>query len=578
SWRDMLLAEGRTDAQGRFRLEADLGGEFLGVTQLVVVAPGASIFSQTFRADQGDVTLSLAAETPVEGRILGLEGLPVAGVRVTLKDVMSSDVEGVHPTQGQADQEMPEFWPKPQVTDRDGRFTMKGLGEGRWGTLTLEHPDYAADEVTVALGIPASPAMKAFDIVPVGRSFTHILGPPRPVQGRVTDKSTGRPLANVTIEMIPMRQHGGSSFFAKTDAEGHYRVAGHDGRTYITTASPDPSLGYLRVQKWQQGWPSGAKFLPQDFAIEKGRLLHGTVVDSASKAPIAGASVVYQPRRSNPNNKNEYDLRSPVLCDDQGRFTITGLPGPGALVVEAPLVDAIRVPLEDSPHGVAYPHGFLLVDVPEDGEQAPVEVPVRRGGVVLRAKVFDPDGRPLETVVANGPELSAVQNYAGGGSKEFADGEFQMNGADPDRTYRFYFLQPQLKLGTIAELRPRRDSEPIEVRLQKTASVHGTVVDSDGSPVSTGSAYTLIDLSTPQSGREHTEHYANLMGQRFMLEYMSRPALNKMGELYIDTLIPGARFQISVGAGQSQLKRMIGDLKSGEDRDLGKLTLEPRAR
>ena len=42
-----------------------------------------------------------------------------------------------------------------------------------------------------------SPGLKAFEIVPVKPTFTHTLEPARPVQGRITDRQTGKPIAGM---------------------------------------------------------------------------------------------------------------------------------------------------------------------------------------------------------------------------------------------------------------------------------------------------------------------------------------------------------------------------------------------
>ena len=157
------------------------------------------------------------------------------------------------------------------------------------------------------------------------------------MQGRVTDKQTGKPLAGMLVEMTPMRRHGGMPFTTRTDADGRYRVSGHQADNTTSRRSiPPADSGYLDVQRRRQGWPAGAKFLEVNFALEQGELVSGRVVDEDTRKPIAGAAVVYQPARGNPNNKDGYDLRNTVLTDREGRFTITALPGEGMLAVETP--------------------------------------------------------------------------------------------------------------------------------------------------------------------------------------------------------------------------------------------------
>ena len=69
-------------------------------------------------------------------------------------------------------------------------------------TLSFWHPDFAVDEVTVNTIADGriSPSLKGFEIVPVKPDFTHTLEPARPVEGRVTDQSTGKPLAGMLVE------------------------------------------------------------------------------------------------------------------------------------------------------------------------------------------------------------------------------------------------------------------------------------------------------------------------------------------------------------------------------------------
>ena len=69
----------------------------------------------------------------------------------------------------------------------------------------------------------------------------------------MTDKETGKPLAGMLVEMIPMRRHGGQRFSTRTDADGRYRVAGHstDGM-YITTVYPRADSGYLSSKEMQE--------------------------------------------------------------------------------------------------------------------------------------------------------------------------------------------------------------------------------------------------------------------------------------------------------------------------------------
>ena len=280
-----------------------------------------------------------------------------------------------------------------------------------------------------------------------------------------------------------MRSHGGMPFPGRTDADGRFRISGHQTDVmYITSVYPRADSGYLATSDTRQGWPAGAKFLEVNFALEKGRLIHGRVIDRDTKQPVQGAAVMYQPASKNPNNKSGYDLRNTVLTAGDGTFTITGLPGDGMLVVEVPDPDALRTPVTGTMYGrTAYPHGSITVNIPREGEPKPVEITVRKG-VTIEARVVDPSGQVVREVTAFYPGIQACLIDVWNQGQEFADGIVRIRGADPEKTYRVWFIKPDRKLGAIAELKYDGNAEgPIEVRLQPTASVHGKVATAGGS-------------------------------------------------------------------------------------------------
>ena len=165
----------------------------------------------------------------------------------------------------------------------------------------------------------------------------------------------------------------------------------------ITSVYPPADSGYLAASDTDSNWPAGAKFLEKNFALEKGRIVRGQVIDADTKQPIAGAAVVYQPKRGNPNNRN-YDLRNTVVTDSDGRFAITTLPGHGFLAVETPDENYMRVRFEESQRGTVFPQGLATIDVSKDGEPKPVEIGVRKG-ITLRAKAIGPDGKVVNDLV-----------------------------------------------------------------------------------------------------------------------------------------------------------------------------------
>ena len=191
---------------------------------------------------------------------------------------------GVTPT----DDEIPAYWPQPRKTDANGEFTLETVPKGTYASLTFWHPDYAVDEVTVNTTESESltPGLRAFEIKPVKPTFTHTLEPARPVQGRVTDEETGKPLAGLLVQMTPMRRHGGMPFHARTDADGRYRISGHGGAfIYFTAVFPPADSGYLAASASDSNWPAGASSWKRTSPSRKDELCAGTSLTATTESP-----------------------------------------------------------------------------------------------------------------------------------------------------------------------------------------------------------------------------------------------------------------------------------------------------
>jgi beta-lactamase regulating signal transducer with metallopeptidase domain len=588
------LAETRTDAAGRFEIAADFDPDQYEhedgfAAYLVIAFPGAGLLVPRIRDDTTEVTLRLPPQVMIHGRLLTPSGAPAAGVRVALETIFDYETMQMEADARLPDDLIPSYWPRPRTTGADGRFTFEGVPEGMFAQIKLQHPDYAIDEVTVnavtrgGINKTLSEWLKGVQTVPVKPDFTYTLEPSRPVQGRVTDKATGKPLAGVVIEMITMGRHGGRPFYTHTDADGRYRVSGHQGDSYSARAYPDPESGYLPAEHRSATWPAGARYLEKNFALSRGRVVHGRVIDADTKRPIAGAAVVYQPRRDHPDNDRGYNFDHPVVTDAEGRFAITTLPGAGIVAVETTDENYMRVAVkDDGTFGRAFPQGVASIDVPNDGEPPSAEILVRKG-VLLQVRVLDPDGKPAQGTIATCEGIDARLMDVWNFGQPAVDGVFRMQGADPSRTYRLFFIHPERKLGAVLDAKPGPEGgKPVEVRLRPTAKFHGKVVTSSGSPAQGGEAYPAL-FPEAQTGKMSREEllmnlerfsYFNLLGQQAMMSYTSQFPTNPRGEFAIDTLIPGIDLHVMVYARQGWALVPVPPLKPGEDRDLGTIKLE----
>jgi beta-lactamase regulating signal transducer with metallopeptidase domain len=596
--RDVILSKTTSEIDGRYVLAAEVTPDDLNSLLVVAFAPGFGVharylmkYKESVDASQlgaTERTLRLTPQVPIHGRLLTPSGMPASGVRVILNMIHGNQTQdGLHVGLTPNDDRIPAFWPKPTTTDADGRFVLEGVPRGTYVTLAFWPTDFAVDDVTVNTSGDGTttPSLRDFEIKPVNPTFTHTLEPARPVQGRVTDKQTGKPLVGLLVEMIPMRQHGGKSFYARTDADGRYRVSGHAGaHWYITTVYPPADSGYLAPNNWQTNWPAGAKFLEKNFDLEKGRIVHGQLIDADSQQPVGQAAVVYQPKRDNPNNRDEYDLRNTVLTDKDGRFAITALPGPGFLAVETSDETYMRVPFTEGNREATFPQGVTAIDVPKEGEPKSVQFHIRKG-VPLEARVVDPAGKPVAEFTAFYQGIDAVLTTLWNQGRSFVDGHFRLPNADPARTYRVYFIDHERGFGAVVDLKaePQR-KRPIEVKLQPTAKVRGKLVTKSGSPAQGAQANPMLVIREKKDGEmsrgeifRNAEFYVNIIGQKAMAAFDEKIKLNPRGEFVIDTLVPGARFYLMGGAPGLEAYVPLPPLKPGEDRDLGTITLkEPK--
>jgi protocatechuate 3,4-dioxygenase beta subunit len=222
--------ETTTDADGRFRLRIPMarppGGDkerSWDHTALTVTAkgygPGWVFVSKAERVQ--DLTLKLVEDdVPINGRVLDLEGKPVAGVTVRVLmcrvpaaenfaawlERLRSRKEGLRGLYSYVALEAAVRGMKPVVTGADGRFRITGLGRDRVAKLRFEGPTIETHDVYALTREEATIRMPpdkdwpyGAQVVIHGATFDHAAAPTKPVVGTVRDRDTGKPLAGVTV-------------------------------------------------------------------------------------------------------------------------------------------------------------------------------------------------------------------------------------------------------------------------------------------------------------------------------------------------------------------------------------------
>ena len=191
-------------------------------------------------------------DVPITGRVIDAEGQPVAGAKLGVSELLLNQNESLDAweratKQPKADffslrHEMPIDMNGPQLptiipaatTDRDGRFTILGIGRERVAQLLISGPNIETKQVWVRtrrgekVSVPLQWGMDTdpnhmyevtIDLHPTFQpaEFTHVAGPSKPVVGTITDADSGQPLPGVLI------QRRSTKHFLRRRKDVHFR-------------------------------------------------------------------------------------------------------------------------------------------------------------------------------------------------------------------------------------------------------------------------------------------------------------------------------------------------------------------
>ena len=383
--KDHLLGRGRSDGQGRFRVELRaLPESDQGQVTLVVTARGHGYLARELDELNApiDEILRLDSEQPVEVRLLNLEGAPIAGAEVS--------PAGAYPAKGGTgltfDISIREFLPllaQKWKSDRDGRFTMLGYGPDRTVSVTVSAPGFGKQVSDIAI----KPGMGTTALT-LGRA--HI------VEGQVTLGKNGPPAVGARIEARSMSEKHGIGMAlgddeVTADKDGRYRIDAAPSASIVLKVFPPRdgagADGYLL--RGHLVVPGDSITSHVDFALPKGVLVRGRVTDAGTGQPVAGAVVHHQAHKRN----NPFFIKGdPVVSnsDDQqvitaadGTFRLGIMPGPGYLLVKGPTADYLHEEISSMelaghlhwPNTRTYPDAFRKLS--PKPEESPVDVELK---------------------------------------------------------------------------------------------------------------------------------------------------------------------------------------------------------
>jgi protocatechuate 3,4-dioxygenase beta subunit len=603
-----------TNADGHFELTLR-PEEISGGNQrfLVAAADGFGIDWIELPNDKsGELTLRLVHDAPIRGRILDSQGKPVAGVRVHVSSILVNGPDlldkvlecwkrdwrdlgffyrrGMYASLGQVLKAAP--------TDKDGRFTMRGVGLQRLATVEVEGPmiSNAALEIVTRSGFDPKPYNDAAARVgrpggaPLlyGPTFDFVATPSRVMEGNIRDQGIGKPVAGVRVSCSA----GNSIVHTASDAEGHYKLAGlAKADKYFVSVTPPTDSNLLPRWTAVPG-ADGLGPIARDFDLARGVFVTGRIIDRSTGKGVRGR-VRFVALPDNPffDKKSYRQSQMRAGSDDQGNFRIVLIPGPGVLLAEALpkdlMIDGlpvhtypaaqfdaedakrVKVTHRDEERSFATVGNTLeylnqenavkVVDFGEGTETGKCELHLD-GAKTLKVRIEDPDGKPVSGAIVSG--MTALWPI----TFPIKEAECTLYGLDGSRQRHVLIYHQERKLSGHIIVRGN-ESEPVTVRLAPTGTVTGRLHDLEGQPI----AGIQVSLSMPLECERELFRYVN--AQR------APTKTDKDGRFHLDGVPPKLMFWLDLYLGRTyyvrEQKILLNQIGSGKTLDLGDVQVKP---
>jgi RNA polymerase sigma factor (sigma-70 family) len=590
------------DRDGRFRLTAarDQG-------QLFAAADGYGPAWTNDLKNPDGLTLRLVKDdVPITGRLIDLQGKPIAGVTLKPHALKSSPtgkldawLEDAKTRRGGTPLEYEKLsiavWGAPALapvfprftTDAEGRFRINGVGRERVLALIVEGPTVETQEINVITRAGVTPfQLPMWDDFPdtpqcryYGADFEHVSPPCRPVAGVVRDRATGKPIAGAVVRA---EATVGNPFYrvqTTADAEGRYRLTGlprgREGQAVSVLALPPEGRPYLGMKK-PAGGGEVLETVTVDFPLKKGVWVQGRVTDKTTGLGVQSL-LIYSVFEDSLEKGEAQELFIPFqggdgnYSDKRGKFRFVGSPGRGVLGARATgaemenycislgaaeikggehIVGVLRFPTFPLRASAWDADVWKEINPGQDAETVPCDL-VLEPGRPLQVRVEGPDGKPLEGVSVHGQRAREAWSGA-------MPSELKLFGLEERKGRTLLFRHTKNALAGFREIKDD-ESGTVVVRLQPAASVRGRLLNDDGKPW------------------RHTE-----MPVRFLLKerpgWVFEHAPEKVrtdaeGRFQIDGLIPGMKYHAMVMHGEYP-REVFSELTltSGQVKDLGDVT------
>ena len=572
---------------------------------LLATAPGFGL-GWTLDTHRPEVAIRLVPPgPPVAGQLVNEDGEPLAGVKVTARNLNVP----IDPTTQAESGSLNAFLSLPEssplmagtrflpfeaaaTTDPNGRFAIRDVGPERVVVLVAQGP---AIETTVLFATTRAGATinaARHDLNGTVHTliqpahFEQVIWPTRPITGVISDITTGQPLAGWKVEGATERaqSHVERDIEATTGADGRYTLTGLGrAKAYRIFLTPPPGQPYLPAGFRQVAAPIGPDPVRFDLATRRGVVVRGRVTDRQTGAPLAGY-LNADAFLDNPHNPEFPGYAESNLVyrstDADGRFEVVVPPGPSIVGFRAR--DEGRYRSGQGAEGIAgYDkiwrhfktvgremsplnfHALAGVDAAPGTEAVMVNLTPDPSDTIELA-VLDPEGRPL-----GGVEVEGANDFMSQSGSWQDVTPVVLRAFAPGSSRRVTVRHPGRKLVGSATIQAK-DGSPQTLKLMPWGEIRGRLVNADGTP---REHLTLVDgpLYPPGPRAEPIGSFADHVGIR-------GNKADAQGRFHVVGLVPGHHYGASaLEYGEITVGELFDDVtvQPGEVKDLGDLQVRP---
>jgi RNA polymerase sigma factor (sigma-70 family) len=594
----ILLGRGDTDAEGHFRLDAmrTSADGFFEVYALAA-APGFGLGWVLLNADakQPAAEIRLRPEQVIRGKLFDVRGQPAAGVELEVWSVGRPNVpqaKGGYDGVNMAGTPLPEglrVWPRPGVTDDQGRFMLAGIGRDVTVNFHVRDRRFAS-WFHVRTDDPDGP-----------KTVTEALRPAIIIEGRVLAADTGQPVPQALVEVGPglLRmpdgsiRGGGPEARIRADDQGRYSANVQLFTNYLMRAYPPEGQPYLAA-KVEFESTKGAVRKEIDVKVPRGVVIRGKVVERGSDRALAEASVQCIPMGNGGNGAMASGSDTTVVSKKDGSYQITVHAGKGHLFVFGPTSDYVYQAIgahtifNGQPGGARhYAHDIIPYDV-KAGDQPNEISAALRPGKTIKGRVVGPDNQTIEHAIM----IATLQIerfhliWRGDLTLHARDGLFELHGVDPEKPTRVFFLDAEHQWGATVEVSAKQAGEEVLVRLRPCGQAKARVVGPGGKPVAkVFPSFEILGTAGPHEWDRRKQSQAMLtadaayMPNVDRIHYWKAPLTDADGRVTLPALIPGALYRISDHSTVNDRDKGVQvrkdfSVKPGETIDLGDILIE----